>query len=83
MVDEATRNTLSAIPLMKTKAGPREKEAWVQRLKEEYKALIMYVENNKKSDTDWFRYAQGEPSGWLKHPVDLILTVMAAGGLLQ
>ena len=55
MVDEATRNTLSAIPLMKTKAGPREKEAWVQRLKEEYKALIMYVENNKKSDTDWFR----------------------------
>ena len=57
MVDEATRNTLSAIPLMKTKAGPREKEAWVQRLKEEYKALIMYVENNKKSDTDWFRFA--------------------------
>ena len=56
MVDQETKNTLSAIPLMKTKAGPREKEAWVQRLKEEYKALIMYVENNKKSDTDWFRY---------------------------
>ena len=55
MVDEATKKTLSNIPMMRTKAGPRDKEAWVQRLKEEYKGLITYVENNKKSDTDWFR----------------------------
>jgi ufm1-conjugating enzyme 1 len=55
MVDAATRSSLGAIPLMKTKAGPREKDAWVVRLKEEYKGLITYVENNKKSDIDWFR----------------------------
>ena len=30
------------------------------------------------------KYAQGEPSGWLKPPVDLVLTVSAAGrSLLQ
>lgn len=40
MVDEVTKKTLASIPLLKTKAGPREKEAWVQRLKEEYHALI-------------------------------------------
>lgn len=40
MVDDATRKTLSSIPLLRTKAGPRDKEAWVTRLKEEYQALI-------------------------------------------
>ena len=55
MVDAATKKTLSNIPLMKTKAGPRDKEIWVQRLKEEYKGLITYVENNKAAGTDWFR----------------------------
>ena len=40
MVDDGTRKTLSSIPLLKTKAGPREKELWVQRLKEEYVSLI-------------------------------------------
>ena len=55
MVDEATKKTLSKLPLMRTKAGPRDGDAWVQRLKEEYKGLIVYVENNKASDTDWFR----------------------------
>lgn len=40
MVDEGTKKTLSSIPLLKTKAGPREKELWVQRLKEEYMSLI-------------------------------------------
>lgn len=40
MVDEATRKTVSGLPLLKTKAGPREKDLWVQRLKEEYQALI-------------------------------------------
>ncbi len=55
MVDAATRNALSAVPLLKIKAGPRDREEWPKRLKEEYQALITYVENNKKSDTDWFR----------------------------
>lgn len=40
MVDEGTRKTLSGIPLLQTKAGPREKDLWVKRLKEEYQALI-------------------------------------------
>lgn len=40
MVDANTRKSLSGIPLLKTNAGPRDKEIWVQRLKEEYQALI-------------------------------------------
>lgn len=55
MVDEATKRTLAQIPLLKTKAGPRDGELWVQRLKEEYQSLIKYVQNNKDSDNDWFR----------------------------
>lgn len=55
MVDESTRKTLSKIPLLQTKAGPRDKDLWVQRLKEEYQALIQYVKNNKEADNDWFR----------------------------
>jgi ufm1-conjugating enzyme 1 len=39
MVDEGTRNTLKSIPLLQTKASPRDKE-WINRLKEEYLALI-------------------------------------------
>ncbi|XP_033730533.1 ubiquitin-fold modifier-conjugating enzyme 1 [Pecten maximus] len=55
MVDEATKRTLAKIPLLKTKAGPRDGEQWVLRLKEEYMSLIKYVQNNKESDNDWFR----------------------------
>lgn len=40
MVDAATKKTLAAIPLLKTKAGPRDGGEWVTRLKEEYQALI-------------------------------------------
>ena len=40
MVDEITRKTLSNIPLLKTKASPRDGEQWRQRLKEELQALI-------------------------------------------
>lgn len=45
MVDESTRKTLSAIPLLKTKAGPREKDLWPNRLKEEYQSLIKVFAN--------------------------------------
>ncbi|CAL1545502.1 unnamed protein product, partial [Lymnaea stagnalis] len=55
MVDEATKSTLAKIPLLKTKAGPRDGDLWIPRLKEEYQALIQYVQNNKESDNDWFR----------------------------
>ena len=40
MVDATTRKTLGQIPLLKTKAGPRDGDLWVQRLKEEYQSLI-------------------------------------------
>ena len=40
MVDEATKRNLAQIPLLKTKAGPRDGEIWVNRLKEEYQSLI-------------------------------------------
>lgn len=45
MVDEGTKKTLSSIPLLKTKAGPRDKELWTTRLKEEYQALIKVFSN--------------------------------------
>lgn len=45
MVDASTRKTLSSIPLLQTRAGPRDKELWVQRLKEEYQALIKVTLN--------------------------------------
>lgn len=40
MVDEVTKKTVASIPTLKTKAGPRDSDAWVQRLKEEYTSLI-------------------------------------------
>lgn len=40
MVDASTIKTLSNIPLLKTKAGPRDTGLWSQRLKEEYLSLI-------------------------------------------
>ena len=55
MVDEVTKKTLSSLPLMKTNAGPRDKEIWPKRVIEEYKGLIAYVESSKANDMDWFR----------------------------
>lgn len=43
MVDEATKRSLAQIPLLKTKAGPRDGELWVNRLKEEYQSLIKVI----------------------------------------
>ena len=40
MVDEATKKTLAAIPLLSIRAGPRDGDKWVERLKEEYVSLI-------------------------------------------
>ncbi|CAG2199335.1 UFC1 [Mytilus edulis] len=64
MVDEATKRTLAQIPLLKTKAGPRDGELWVQRLKEEYQSLIQFIlmhyifavcSEQQGADNDWFR----------------------------
>ena len=40
MVDAVTKKTVAAIPQSKTKAGPRDGDLWVARLKEEYQSLI-------------------------------------------
>lgn len=38
--DEATKSTVQKLPLLTVRAGPRDGEEWVKRLKEEYMALI-------------------------------------------
>ena len=65
MVDAATKNEVAKIGVLKTKAGPRDGADWVIRLKEEYINIIKYVNNNKESDTDWFRLeANKEGTRW-------------------
>jgi ufm1-conjugating enzyme 1 len=45
---------LENIPLLKTKAGPKDSN-WTERLKEEYVALIAYMESLKEDDNEWLR----------------------------
>mmetsp|Transcript_16647 Transcript_16647/g.28850 ORF Transcript_16647/g.28850 Transcript_16647/m.28850 type:complete len:172 (-) Transcript_16647:292-807(-) len=54
-MDAGTKNTVQKIPLLTVRAGPRDGEAWINRLKEEYSALIKFIEINKEQDNDWFR----------------------------
>lgn len=61
--DPNTKSTLTQIPLLTTKAGPRDGAAWTSRLKEEYKALIAYTSMNKSKDNDWFRISAANPEG--------------------
>ena len=61
--DPNTKSTLTQIPLLTTKAGPRDGAAWTQRLKEEYKSLIAYTQMNKSNDNDWFRISAANPEG--------------------
>lgn len=61
--DPNTKSTLTRIPLLATKAGPRDGDAWKQRLKEEYKSLIAYTQMNKSNDNDWFRISASNPEG--------------------
>lgn len=53
-MDAPSRDNIARIPLLKTRAGPREGEKWTERLKEEYMSLITFVENNKAQDNHWF-----------------------------
>ncbi|KAG2483046.1 hypothetical protein HYH03_018075 [Edaphochlamys debaryana] len=52
--DPKTRDTVKKIPFLTEKAGPRDKQKWQDRLKQELHALITYIKMNKESDTDWF-----------------------------
>lgn len=40
MVDSLTKTTVQKIPLLTVRAGPRDGDEWVKRLKQELKALI-------------------------------------------
>ncbi|XP_074709242.1 ubiquitin-fold modifier-conjugating enzyme 1 isoform X1 [Strix uralensis] len=65
MAEEAARRVAAELPLLRTAAGPRDREGWAPRLKEEYRALIQYVENNKRADNDWFRLeSNAEGTRW-------------------
>ncbi|KAL6907557.1 hypothetical protein ACP4OV_002596 [Aristida adscensionis] len=61
--DKGTKSVVGEIPLLSTRAGPRDGEAWRQRLKEEYRALIAYTSINKSKDNDWFRISAANPEG--------------------
>lgn len=39
-IDDDTKRTVQKIPLLVTRAGPRDGDNWTKRLKEEYLALI-------------------------------------------
>ena len=38
--DEQTKSTVPKLPLLSVRAGPRDGEEWIKRMKEEYLALI-------------------------------------------
>ncbi|MFH4978559.1 hypothetical protein AB6A40_005268 [Gnathostoma spinigerum] len=64
-LDESTKKSLQSIPLLKTRAGPRDGDLWLQRLKEEYESLIAFINNNKSTDSDWFRLeSNGDGTKW-------------------
>lgn len=46
-----------SIPFLTVRAGPRDGDLWITRLKEEYQALIAYVKMNKTEGNDWFKVA--------------------------
>ncbi|NXH12720.1 UFC1 enzyme, partial [Bucco capensis] len=65
MAMEEARRAVAELPLLRVAAGPRDREGWAERLKEEYRALIQYVENNKRADNDWFRLeSNAEGTRW-------------------
>jgi ufm1-conjugating enzyme 1 len=48
------KSTVQKLPLLTVQAGPRDGDAWVSRLKEEYGSLIAYQKMNKEAGNDWF-----------------------------
>lgn len=69
---ESSIQTLAQkVPLLTVNAGPRDGAQWVERLKEEYTALIKYVQMNKATGDDWFQISAdttGTKSAPLTHP---------------
>jgi ufm1-conjugating enzyme 1 len=42
-MEQSISTTLESLPFIKTNAGPKDGEAWIERLKEEYMLLIQYI----------------------------------------
>ena len=61
-MDDGVKKTVTAIPLLSIRAGPRDPN-WGDRLKEELSALIGYVNKNKTEDNDWFKIAPQDKTG--------------------
>ncbi len=53
---------MRGLPLLTQRAGPRDAE-WSARLKEEYRALIALVKQNKEGGTEWFRLEAKDAAG--------------------
>jgi hypothetical protein len=49
-MDAATKTTVQKLPLLSVKAGPRDGDKWIERLKEELACLVKFVEINKSND---------------------------------
>lgn len=45
---------LNKIPKLSVRAGPRDGEEWVNRVKQEMNALLKYVAMNKATDSEWY-----------------------------
>ena len=70
-MDEHTKKTIKSIPVLRTRAGPRD-AAWLERLKEEYQALIKLAQHNKDNDTDWFHLESNEKgTKWFGHCIHI------------
>lgn len=58
--DSGTLSAVKKIPLLTVNAGPRDGERWTARLREEYLALIQFVQSNKANDSDWFEVSSND-----------------------
>ena len=60
---------VAAIPLLNVQAGPRDAEQWMERVKEEYLALIQYIKQNKERDNDWFKLKSNKYVNFVKNVI--------------
>ena len=62
---------VAAIPLLNVQAGPRDADQWMERVKEEYLALIQYIKQNKERDNDWFKLKSNKYVNFLSHQLKI------------
>lgn len=53
-IPSSIRSSVSKLPLLSVRAGPRDGDGWLARLKQELQTLIQYQTRNKAADQDWF-----------------------------